>query len=96
MENNFGGKGKYSVPSSHKGGLRVPPGGSSCMTCKFVTEDMKHCTSKYFIEWNGSSKLPLPAYEYCTDWYEPQKGTLSSDLPGDILGKEFDLNEEVK
>lgn len=63
----------FSVPPDHKPGMRVPKGGSSCFTCEYVSEDKKHCSNKYFQKWNGSDKLPAPADEYCSDWYEEEK-----------------------
>lgn len=67
----FGGKGKYTLPSDHKAGLRVPEGGSCCANCEYWTG--KVCTSKHYIEWAGTNTIPYPADEYCTDWWEPKK-----------------------
>lgn len=70
IDEEFGGKGEFKLPDSHKAGMRVPKGGSSCASCKFLSDDKKHCLNEYWIEWNGGdSKLPLPADEYCSDWY---------------------------
>lgn len=60
----------FTLPADHKPGMRVPKGGSSCASCKFVSEDKLRCSNEYFIKWNGSDVLPAPADEYCTDWYE--------------------------
>lgn len=66
----------------HQPGMRVPKGGSSCSTCKYVSEDGKHCSEKHFQKWRKSlgaedpSELPHPANEYCSDWYEPKPGSL--------------------
>jgi hypothetical protein len=77
-----------SYPNTHKAGMRVPKGGSSCESCKFL-EDGNKCNNKYFIEWNGSKDLPLPADEYCSDWYEPNKELKAAQevsLEGDQKG----------
>ncbi len=66
----FGGKGTFHLPVSHKAGMKVPEGGAVCSKCKFVSEDLKHCNNKYFQLWNGSDELPLPANEYCSDWFD--------------------------
>jgi GNAT superfamily N-acetyltransferase len=59
-------------PDTHQAAMRVPKGGSSCSSCRFVSEDKKECSNEHFIKWNnGSKELPLPADEYCSDWYEP-------------------------
>lgn len=60
-------------------GMRVPKGGSSCKTCKFLGKDELTCDNKYFVKWNhGSKTLPAPYDEYCSIWYEPAKGTLKT------------------
>lgn len=60
-------------PTDHKAAMRVPKGGSSCESCRFVSEDKRHCSNEHYIKWNNGSKdLPLPADEYCSDWYEPR------------------------
>ena len=61
--------GKFKLPPDHQPGMRVPKGGSSCAKCQFVSEDKKHCSSKYFQEWAGTDELPAPADEYCSDWF---------------------------
>jgi len=63
----------------HKPGMQVPRGGSSCSTCRYVTKDLLNCSNRHFIAWNRSPKLPYSADEYCSDWYEPKKGTLSRE-----------------
>lgn len=70
LENNFGGKGKYVLPKDHKAGLQVPKGGSCCANCEYWTGD--RCTNKYYQQWAGTDKIPHPADEYCTDWWEPK------------------------
>lgn len=57
-------------PPAHKPGMKVPKGGSSCVSCKFYKGDDK-CGNQYFIKWAGSGQLPYPADQYCSDWYEP-------------------------
>lgn len=62
-----------TYPPDHKPAMQVPKGGSSCASCEYLGEDGQSCTNKYFIAWNGSGKLPHPADEYCSDWYEPKE-----------------------
>lgn len=75
-------KGEATYDTDHEPGMRVPKGGSSCATCKFLSSDRKHCSEKHFQKWRESlgaedpSALPYPADEYCTDWYEPKPGAL--------------------
>ena len=66
--------GEFVLPPNHQPGMRVPKGGSSCANCKYgeVREDGPHCTNNYFVDWHGESKLPAPADEYCSDWWEPK------------------------
>lgn len=68
---------KPTYPPDHKPAMQVPKGGSSCASCEYVSKDHLNCSNKHFIKWFGSSKLPKPADEYCSDWYEPAKGALS-------------------
>ena len=60
-------KGKVEYPPDHKPGMKVPKGGSMCKNCEYVSGD--RCTNKFFIQWNGSDKIPGPVDEYCSDWY---------------------------
>jgi hypothetical protein len=74
QEGEYGGKGEFKLPQNHIAGIKVPKGGSCCANCKFLGEDKKSCGNKYWIEWNGgNSKLPAPADEYCSDWFESKK-----------------------
>lgn len=73
LNEEYGGLGEFKLPNNHKAGITVPKGGSSCASCKFLSKDKLMCTNKFWIEWNGGdSKLPMPADEYCSDWYEPK------------------------
>jgi predicted ABC-type ATPase len=63
---------KPTYPSDHKAAMRVPKGGSSCASCEYLV-GKDECSNKHFQKWNGSNKLPAPADEYCSDWYEPKK-----------------------
>ena len=65
-----------TYPSDHEPAMRVPIGGSSCKTCRYVTKDLKNCGNRHFVAWHGSPVLPFPADQYCSDWYEPAKGVL--------------------
>ncbi len=61
----------FNLPEEHKAGLRVPKGGSSCASCEYLGKDKKTCTNKFWIAWHDNNpKLPLPADEYCSDWWE--------------------------
>lgn len=64
---------EVSYPDDHKAAMRVPKGGSSCASCKYVSDDKKQCSNEYFIKYNGSKDLPVAADEYCSDWFEPAK-----------------------
>ena len=57
-------------PKDHEPGMRVPRGGSSCSSCHYHESDGNRCTNIYFIKWHGSNKIPAPADQYCSDWYE--------------------------
>jgi hypothetical protein len=61
-----------TYPANHKPGMRVPKGGSMCANCRYLGQDRETCTNKFFVKWNGSDKLPAPADQYCSDWYEPK------------------------
>jgi hypothetical protein len=51
-----------TFPADHVPAIRVPKGGSSCATCKFVSLDMLHCASADYVKWNnGSPDLLWPA-----------------------------------
>jgi len=63
-------------PPGHKFGMRVPHGGSSCAKCEYVTKDKRHCSNKYFIQWNGASFLPAPAEDYCCDVFQAESHPL--------------------
>ena len=71
----YGGKGKFELPTNHIAAIEVPEGGSCCANCKCVDAENHECMNKYYIEWNGgNSKLPdLPLNKICSDWYEPEK-----------------------
>lgn len=61
------------LPPDHKPGMRVPggpDGGARCSTCQYLNADGVTCSNEYFIRWNGSSTIPAPSDEYCSDWYE--------------------------
>lgn len=70
--------GSVRYPADHQPGMRVPPGGSSCSSCRYVSDDAMHCGNEYFQRWHGSNELPAPANEYCSDWYEPQEGLVQA------------------
>lgn len=77
----YGGKGKFELPDSHEAAIRVPKGGSSCSNCRFVSADGKHCENHHWVQWNGGdNKLPYPADEYCSDWFEPNPSKMKKAL----------------
>jgi hypothetical protein len=61
-------KGDVEYPKDHVPGMKVPKGGSSCSKCEYFVEG-GNCRNEYFIKWNGSSKIPAPPDEYCSDWF---------------------------
>lgn len=65
---------KAEYPDDHQPGMKVPKGGSSCAKCEYLGSNGKSCTNEYFVKWNGSAKLPAPADQYCSDWFETAKG----------------------
>lgn len=66
----------FKLPTTHIPGMQVPKGGSSCSNCKYLGTDGDSCENQYFQAWNyGNTKLPAPADEYCSDWWEPKSGT---------------------
>ena len=70
---------RVDVPNGHRSYMRVPAGsgGASCASCRYLSEDGKQCSSKFFQTWNGGSALlPYPADESCSDWYEPKAAAL--------------------
>lgn len=73
-QTNYGGKGSFELPASHKAAMQVTKGGSCCKNCRFVDAEKHACKNKYYIQWNGDDdKLPdLPLDEICSDWWEPQ------------------------
>ncbi len=98
---------KFQLPDNHEPFMQVPKGGSSCANCKWLAEDKKNCTNKYFIKWYGKSLLPQPVDEYCSDWFQPvielksggelNKATLLKKLVGEnpiVKDTPFTWNEE--
>jgi len=68
---------KIEVPTGHKQGMRVPHGGSSCASCKYLEPGL-NCSNEYFQKWNGGPKIPTKdASSYCSDFYE-EKSTRST------------------
>ena len=72
----IGKPGKFELGPDHVPGIRVPKGGSSCESCEYLEEGEgltgRDCNNKYYIEWHGSSDIPAPIDEFCSDWYEPK------------------------
>ena len=61
------------VPDSHRIGMRVPAGGSSCAKCKYL-EPENHCGNDYWLKWRrGDALIPAPADEYCCDFFEASR-----------------------
>lgn len=71
---------KYPRSGWAMAGVRVPKGGSSCETCKFLADDKINCRNKFFVAWEGpnkpagSGKIPGEIDEYCSIWYESKPG----------------------
>ena len=61
---------KPTYPPDHRAAMRVPKGGSSCKTCRYLGKGGDTCTNHYFVKWHGSANLPYPADEFWSDWYE--------------------------
>jgi hypothetical protein len=78
--------GEVTYPPGHRPGMRVPRGGSSCATCRYLSKDREHCSNEHFRRWHGSDKLPAPADEYCSDWYEMRGGKSMRRYEGKALG----------
>lgn len=75
---------QLDFPADHEAGMRVPKGGSSCATCKFLRPGL-HCAEPGFQKWNGSNKIPTKdADAYCSDWYEPKPAALKKTA-GDMM-----------
>lgn len=72
---------KPTYPEDHVAGMRVPKGGSSCASCKYLADNKKDCTSTYFQKWNGGPVIPGPIDEYCSDWYV-HDGKIEAGGPG--------------
>jgi hypothetical protein len=74
QDGEYGGKGEFELPATHKAAMQVTKGGSSCKNCRFVDAENHACKNKYYIKWNGGdNKLPdLPLDEICSDWWEPR------------------------
>jgi len=67
------GNPKPQYPANHKPAMKVPKGGSSCSKCRFVGADLKTCGNPYYRKYYGTDKLPYPADEFCSDWFEVGK-----------------------
>ena len=79
IRHEYGGPGPLELPEGHKAGMRVPRGGSSCASCRYLGKDQASCGNQLFQAWSGGTKLPAPADEYCSDWYEPFKAIVADD-----------------
>lgn len=67
-------EGKAFYPLDHKPGLKVPKGGSSCASCKYLKDKNKRiCGNKHWVEWHGSEIIPEAIDEYCSDFWEWKK-----------------------
>ena len=55
-------------------GMKVPKGGSSCTSCKYLKDpEKKICGEPNFVKWNfGSNVIPGAIDSYCSIWYEPK------------------------
>jgi len=84
---------EFDLGDNHIPFLKVGHGGSSCATCRFLSENGKDCTNKYFIGWYGKAELPQPITEWCSDWWEgkEQKNNFKNLL--NWLNKEVTFKE---
>lgn len=64
-----------TYPADHVPAMRVPKGGSSCAKCEYHEPEGNRCKNTYFRKWHGSDKIPAPADQYCSDWFESEKPT---------------------
>lgn len=70
LNEEYGGA-EFELPKNHIAGLKVPKNGACCANCIWLGNDKISCTNKYWIKWNGGNdKLPYPADEYCSDFWE--------------------------
>lgn len=74
-DGEYGGKGPFELPDTHKAAMQVSKGGSCCENCEYVDAEKHECKNQYYIKWNGNDpKLPdLPLDEICSDWWESSK-----------------------
>ncbi len=72
-----GHKGPITFPKDHVPGMRVPKGGSSCSSCKYLGADRKSCDNRFYQKWNNNNAaLGAEPDSFCSDWYEPKSGAL--------------------
>jgi len=72
---------KPTFPDDHVPAIKVPKGGSSCTTCKYLGDDKTRCKEENYIKWNnGDDHLLHPHDEFCSDWYEPKKNLVQIAL----------------
>lgn len=64
----------FELPTTHRPGMRVPKGGSSCSNCRHF-DGNDSCNEPHFAAWQyGEKKIPASPDEYCSDWWEPAGG----------------------
>ena len=82
---NYGGKGPFELPESHKAGMAVPKGGSHCGNCEYYHSENNGCKNEFWRKWAGKTdenhEIPVPGDEYCCDWYEPDDEQEVTELP---------------
>jgi hypothetical protein len=69
--------GKFQLPLAHRPAMAVPKGGSSCSTCRYYHPQggyFGQCGEPNFKRFYGTTMIPCPADEFCSDWYEPAAG----------------------
>jgi hypothetical protein len=92
---------KPTLPDDHQAAIEVPQGGSMCANCRFLSDDKKNCGEPNFIAWEGrdkpagSSKLPLPADRYCSDWYMPKAGALERINPMPMIERLVQIVKDI-
>lgn len=62
---------KPEYPADHKPAMQVPKGGSSCSKCEYLMAG-SNCGNEYYQKYYGTSKIPKPVDEFCSDWFSPK------------------------
>ena len=66
--------GRFHLPINHRPAMRVPQGGAMCANCiHYIPHSGMHgqCGQPDFARYYGTTFIPDPPDEFCSDWYEP-------------------------